>query len=270
MLKSLSAKAIVPVALAVTGFVVVCCILLYSVMKTDMTNDATIQATNLANTIVKSTRYAMLKSDRETLSNIIDNIGEQHGVETVRIFNKKGLIMVSKDHPEVGQFVDKKTAGCIGCHAGAVPKATFRAMELARTFTNARGSTVLAITAPVYNEPECFNAACHFHPPEQKVLGTLDIGLDQAPLIHALGVMRNRMIIFSLMILVLTVGGVAALLRRNVFMPIKSLSDFTNQAVRGTIVQHFPRCGGEIEEIASNVRTIAEELNKAKTELDKR
>ena len=40
MLKSLTARAIVPVAVAVTGFVVVCCILLFSALKTDMISDA--------------------------------------------------------------------------------------------------------------------------------------------------------------------------------------------------------------------------------------
>ena len=39
MFKSLTARAIIPVTVSVTGFVVVCCILLYSIMKTDMTND---------------------------------------------------------------------------------------------------------------------------------------------------------------------------------------------------------------------------------------
>ena len=67
MFRTLSARAIVPVAVAVTGFVVVCCILLYSVMKTDMINDTTTHETNLTDTVIKSARYAMLKSDRETL-----------------------------------------------------------------------------------------------------------------------------------------------------------------------------------------------------------
>ena len=147
-LKSLTARAIVPVAVAVTGFVVICCILLYSVMKTDMVSDAVKYETNLADTIVKSTRYAMLKSDREMLTNIVMNIGQQKGVEHVRIFNKKGLIMLSGDPTELNRFVDKKTAGCIGCHAGATPSATLGAMEQARRFVNDRGMEVIAITTP--------------------------------------------------------------------------------------------------------------------------
>ena len=240
MLKSLTARAIVPVALAVTGFVIVCCIILYSIMKTDMTNDAIKYETNQAHTIVKSTRYAMLHDDREHLGNIIDNIGTQEGVEHVRIFNKKGLIMFSDIHEEVGRFVDKNTAGCKECHSGPVPSATLGDMKQARRFTNKNGAEVLAITAPVNNEPDCYNAACHVHTSGQKILGTLDIGLSAAPLLANLAIMKSRMIAFSIMVLIVTVGGVASLLRRNVFIPIKALANFTEQALKGQSDQEFP------------------------------
>jgi hypothetical protein len=105
------------VALTVTGFVVLCCLLLYTAIKADMTSDAVQHSSHLADTIVKSTRYAMLKDDRETLSNIISNIGELSGVEHVRIFNKKGLVMFSENPGEVHQYVNKNSPGCFGCHA---------------------------------------------------------------------------------------------------------------------------------------------------------
>jgi hypothetical protein len=257
MFRSLTARAIVPVAIAVTGFVVICCILLYSVMKSDMISDAVTFATGLSETVVKSTRYAMLKSDRETLSNIIDNVGEQKRLEHVRIFNKKGLIMFSASHGEINHFVDKKTAGCIECHDGPVPKETLAAMQKARRFVNSKGVEVLAITAPIYNEPECSNAPCHVHPEGQKVLGTLDIGLSMADLMKNLTVMGKRMAVFSMMVLLLTVGGVAALLWRNVFLPLRLLGDYTAQIARNESPQEFPECGTELSQLAINVRTIA-------------
>ena len=269
MLKTISVKAIVPVTVAITGFVIVCCILLYSVMKADMTADAVKYETNQANTIVKSTRYAMLKSDRETLRNIINNIGTQEGVNHVRIFNKKGLIMFSNNNSEVNRFVDKKTAGCVECHTGPVPSATLGNMKQARQFVNERGGEVLAITAPIYNEPECYNAACHVHTVEQKILGTLDIGVAASPLSKNLSVMRGRMVIFSIMILILTVGGVAALLKRSVFDPIKRLSEFTEEVIAGNIGQSFPEGSGDIEKLAVNFRTMAVKLNSASEELRK-
>lgn len=268
MFKSVTARAIVPVAVAVTGFVIVCCILLYSVMKRDMVSDAISYETNQADTIVKSTRYAMLKSDREMLRNIIGNIGEQKGVEHVRIFNKKGLIMFSRNHGEVNRFVDKKTAGCVACHAGAVPSATLGGMQQARRFVNERGAEVLAITAPIYNEAECFNAACHFHSAGQKVLGTLDIGLSAAPLAENLSMAKKRMTAFSVMVLLLTVGGVAALLRRNVFLPIKSLTEFTDKGEDGILTSRFT-ASGELGKLAGNFSRLAAELQRTREELAK-
>ena len=268
MLKTVTARAIIPVAVAITGFVVVCCILLYSVMKVDLSRAAVRHAADLADTIIKSTHYAMLKSDREMLRSIIDNIGEQQAVEHVRIFNKKGLIMFSEDPKEVNRFVDKKTAGCVNCHAGAVPEATIRDMERARRFVNQRGAEVIAITAPIYNEPACYNAACHFHGAGQKILGTLDIGLSAKPLLQTLSVMRSRMIIFSIMVLILSVGGVAALLRRNVFIPLRNIKKFTAGINNGNISHELSGVPGELTDLAGDVREMATRLRIAVTELE--
>ncbi len=266
MFKSICARAIIPVAVAVTGFVIVCCILLYAAIKEDMTGNAIEHSTNLADTIIKSTRYAMLHSDRETVKNMIGNIGEQKGVEHVRIFNKKGLVMFSENPDEISHYVDKNSAGCIGCHAGQVPTATLGDMQKARTFVNAQKVKVLAITSPIYNEPACSsNAACHIHPREQQVLGTLDIGLDQAPLRKTLSLLGSRMIMFSLMVLVLTVGGVAALLSQNVFKPIRALTDFTEKAINGRLDVSLPQVDGDLEQLAKNFRLLLLRCNYAET-----
>jgi hypothetical protein len=260
MFRTLSARAIVPVAVAVTGFVIVCCILLYSVMKTDMINDTIMHETNLTDTVIKSTRYAMLKADRETLRNIIGNVGEQKGVEHLRIFNKKGLIMFSRDPRETGRFVDKKSAGCIGCHAGPVPAPTLGSMERVRRFTNESGVKVFAVTAPIYNEPACYSAQCHVHSSGEKLLGTLDIGLSAAPLLKTLAVMRGRMILFSFMVLILTVGGVAALLRRQIFIPLREITEFTSGVNSGNLDQELRDISGELSDLADDVRAIALQL----------
>ena len=267
MFKTLTARAIVPVALAVTGFVIICCLLLYSVMKADMIADAVKYETNLADTIVKSTRYAMLRADRETVRNIVTNVSEQQGVEHVRIFNKKGVVMFSGNEAELNRLVDKADAGCIECHAGPVPKANIEAMKQARRFVNRHGTEVIAITAPIYNEPACFNSACHVHPPTQKILGTLDIGLAATPLVRTLTLLKSRMTAFSFMVLILSVGGVAALLRRNVFIPLEKIKEFTANINRGNLNAHLNGIPGELAHLAEDVRGVAHRLKLAEEEL---
>ncbi|MFA7404830.1 MAG: hypothetical protein WC007_12605, partial [Pelobacteraceae bacterium] len=179
MFGTLAGKALIPVGLAVTGFMVVCCLILYSVIREDLHHGEIVHATNLADTILKSTRYAMHKSDRETLATIIRNVGEQRGVDHVRIFNKKGIVTFSAKSVEINRQVDKNAEGCIVCHKGTVPVTNLGTMQQARTFKKPDGMDVMAITAPIYNDPDCSAAACHVHLPGQKVLGTLDIGLSR-------------------------------------------------------------------------------------------
>jgi hypothetical protein len=268
MLNSLAGRALIPVGLVVTGFVVVCFIMLYTGIKNVITRYSVEQATNLADTVLKSAHYAMLKSDRETLGAIIHNVGEQKGVEHVRIFNKGGVINVSSIQDEVGKTIDKKAEGCIACHAGTIPATSLGRMDQARTFRNKAGAEVMAITSPIYNEPQCSNAACHFHPSTQKVLGTLDIGLSQEMMLASLSSIRNQMFIFSVMILFLTVGGVTALLRRSVFLPMRKLNDLAEQAEGDegitTPPTRFPR---ELDRIANSYYNLSQKLRHTQKEL---
>jgi len=254
MFTTLAGKALVPVGLAVSGFMVVCCLILYSVIREDLHHGEIVHATNLADTVLKSTLYAMHKSDREMLATIIRNVGEQKGVDHVRIFNKKGIVTFSAKAGEINQQVDKNAEGCIVCHKGPVPVTNLGTMQQARTFRNPDGMDVMAITAPIYNSPDCSTAACHVHPPDQKILGTLDIGLSRVELNRSLAMLRIQMIVFTLMSLILTIGGVTALLMRNVFLPIQRLRTYIDSATIKTEITptpppHLPH---DLDSIAAN------------------
>lgn len=262
MFRNLAIRAIIPVCLAVTGFVVVCCFLLYGLIREDISKDTIKHEISLADTVIKSTHYSMLQADQESIHRIVTNIGSQEGVEHIRIFNPNGVIFYSKDPAELKHAVDKKSAGCIGCHDRAVPAASLGGMEQARRFVNNRGVPVIAITAPIYNEPSCSAAACHVHPAGQKVLGILDIGLSAQPLQSTLATLGSRMIIFCLMVLFLTIGGVAAILRRSVFLPLQNLVEYTSDRVANISDGKHPRFNCEIKHMEYNFRMVEERLQK--------
>jgi methyl-accepting chemotaxis protein len=268
MLRSLAGRTLITVGLVVTGFVVVCFLMLYTGIKDLIARDSILHATNLADTIVKSTHYAMLKSDRETLAAIINNVGAQKEVDHVRIFNKAGVINASSNQYEIGRIIDKKTEGCVACHMSAIPATRLGRMEQARKFRNKAGVDIVAITAPIYNEPQCSNAACHFHPPTQKVLGTLDIGLSQETMLATLTSIRYQMIAFTAMILILTAGGVTALLRRSVFLPMRKLSDLAEEADSDEgITSPSTRFPNELDRIADSYYKLTQKLRQTQVEL---
>jgi hypothetical protein len=194
---------------------------------------------------------------------IINNIGSQEGVEHIRIFNRKGVISYSNDKSELNHTVDKESAGCKGCHAGAVPLTSLGRMDQARRFINKKGVSVIAITTPIYNEPACSSAECHVHPDNQKVLGILDIGLSAEPLNQTLSIISSRMLVFCLMVLLLTIGGVAAILHRSVFLPLKNLVEYTSHRRRDFPQKDHPRLGCEIKDLEYNFQLIEEQLQNA-------
>jgi len=257
MLNGIAAKAIVPVTLTVTGFVIVGCLLLHSFIKQDLVANTTRQEVSLADTIVKSTRYAMLKTDREMLQQSLRDIGSQSGVEHVRIFNKKGIVMFSSDPTEISRAVDKKSAGCNGCHSVATPATRLGPMEQARRFTNGQGKEVLAITAPIYNEASCAILDCHPSLTQANILGTLDIGLSTAPLQSALAQLRTRLAVFCLMVLFLTVGGVSALLLRNVLLPVRDLVGYADDLAMGRPAPKSPDGSEEIDALVVSLQRLA-------------
>ena len=131
-------------------------------------------------------------------------------------------------------------------------------MEQARTFRNGAGREIMAIMVPIYNEPDCTNATCHVHLPSQKILGMLDVGLSRDALSQSLAVIRGQMIVFTLMVLVITIVGVTALLRRSVFLPLNRLKIFVVQAEEGieppSVPPHLP---DDLDRMARRIRRLA-------------
>ena len=142
-------------------------------------------------------------------------------------------------------------------------------MEQARRFVNTKNHDVLAITAPIYNDSNCSAGNCHFHPSERTVLGTLDIGLSTASMDGCLLALRWKMAAFCLMVLILSVGGVSALLRRNLLKPIDQLTDYVKKVSGGSLDDDFPKGISEVETLGQIYLDMTLEKHLAETELIK-
>src|SRR5574341_2693604 len=76
-----------------------------------------LSAERASDIIQRSTRYQMLRNDREALYHVITTIGSEPGFRRVRIFNEEGRISFSTDPQEVNTYVDKRAEACYACHA---------------------------------------------------------------------------------------------------------------------------------------------------------
>ena len=264
MFDNLIARAIVPVSIAVTGFVIFGCLLLYSFIKTDMTEEALRHVDGLVETVVRSTHYAMLKNDRDSLRNIIANVATLEGVERVRIYDQDGVPV----------YADLEGVTAPGSAAVKVDQWTAPYLQQDHPGHALRHRQVdhnngfIAVSVPILNEPKCATAACHFHAEEEPILGFLSTGISSARLEETLGVLRTRMVIFSLMVLLLTVGGVAALLRMNLFLPLHRLMYNLEQAVAGVRERDLPKADQKLGALNRNFRALVKQRDEARDASD--
>ncbi len=259
MFDNLIARAIVPVTIAVTGFVVFGCLLLYSFIKSDMTEEAVRHVDDLVVTVYKSTHYAMMEDDRDSLRNILANVDTLEAVERVRIYDQSGDPKYADLEQPVSDssfapLVDDWSRSLMGSNQPERDKVRFNVNH---------DDGFIAVTMPILNEPKCSTTACHFHSENEPILGFLSIGISSENLEDTLSLLRSRMVAFSVMVLFLTVGGVAALLRVNLFQPILRLAYNLGQAVSGVAEAELPPADHKLGQINKDFRALVKQRDQA-------
>jgi two-component system, NtrC family, sensor kinase len=223
MLTRISTKIIVAVgsvALIIIG------IFSYGILdahKRHLINEVRRSAYQLSETVKNSTHYDMLLNRRVSVHRIINSIGKQEGIKKVRIFNKEGAVIYSTDPHDAGQMVDKRGEECYACHAADRPLERLPIVERTRIFQLPGSGRILGIINPIYNEPSCWQGACHAHEPTQKVLGVLDISMSLDDVDHDMESSQRRLMLFG----VVAIGAVSlmiyCLINRIVLRPVNEI-----------------------------------------------
>jgi two-component system NtrC family sensor kinase len=230
-------------------------------------NETILGARQLSATLTRSLRFDMLHNYREALYNSIETIGAQEGIEKIRIFNKIGAIMFSSDKEETGQLVDKKAEACYACHAVDKPLERLDTPERSRIFRS-NGHRLLGMITPIYNEPDCYNAACHYHQGDQKVLGVLDISLSLAATDKRIQDIKDKTVVFSVITILAVSLIIGFFVQRGVYRPVKELVAGTTRVASGDFDHTIPaRSEDEIGQLAESFNIMTHRLKKADEEI---
>ena len=174
----ISLKLILTVGVVTIGIISVYSFLSIQAQRNELLSQAEIYANKLSETIRNSTHLSMLENRSDQTHNIINTISQEPGLQEIRIFNKEGRIMFSSQKEFIGEMVDQNAEACYGCHTANEPLERLPIEDRMRIYDSPQDSSrILGIINPIYNEQSCWEADCHFHPAEQKVLGVLDVKL---------------------------------------------------------------------------------------------
>jgi two-component system NtrC family sensor kinase len=225
------------------------------------------EATSRASDVLKrSTRHAMLFNRKEDVIEIIAAVGRQPGVAGVRIYDKRGRIIVSSDTTETGQQVDMQAEACIICHDQEEPLRSVPVSTRQRVYKHPDGERILALINPIENEPEC--TSCHVHRPDQTILGVLDVKMSLATADAQLAAVKRRMLAVMLLATALLGAVAAAFIYFMVRHPVQRLIAGTQRISRGDLATRVNITSrDEVGALATAFNQMTENLERAQNEI---
>jgi two-component system NtrC family sensor kinase len=243
--------------------------MLYSTMQTRIyENTIGASAYRASDLIKKSLFRLMLLNEREELYKTILLIGDEPGVEMVRIYNKRGEIKFSTKESETGKIVDMKAEACYACHAAYKPIESLPTQKKTRIFRAADGRRIMGLINPIRNAPDCSNNVCHAHPPEQTILGVLDVQMSLNELDAALSQTRFTVYSVSGGIILLAMILFAVVVYYTVYRPINRLQAGTMRLANGDLDYRIKLDrDDEYGLLARSFNNMAENLKRAYNEL---
>ena len=230
--------------------------------SSDLENATVVGGVRLSDALLRSTRVGMLQNRKEDVYEALRLVGDQPGIERIRIYNKEGTVVYSTVDVERGRVVDKRAEACTRCHStDGEPVARPPKGELTRIFRGADGDRILGLITPVYNEPSCAAAGCHPGPAQLQILGVIDMQISLADVDLATAAQTEQIQIL-VYILMLAVAGLCGLfVWRFVHRPVQDLIRGTERLRAGQLDYRIPVRGqSETGRLAASFNEMAEEL----------
>jgi two-component system, NtrC family, sensor kinase len=226
-------------------------------------------ALDLGETILSSAHYSMLENDRRSLEEILGSIGGRENVIALRLIDARGRVQFSKHAEEIGRQSDLGAPVCAGCHSGSTIRAPATLRDGLHLYASPDGRGALGLGVPVLNNSECSDAACHVHPPEQRVLGMLDIELSTAALEDNLRTAGSQSALLALCTMLGSAAVVGVLAWRIVHRPLHRVLLGIRRVGAGDLSHRLPKTHvGEVAELSDAFNDMSSRLESAQNELE--
>lgn len=215
--------------------------------------------------VKKSTHYGMLTFQQRVVQGTVEAIGSAEGVNKINIFDSKGRIAYSSLKEEIGTVLNKSAPICMPCHAEPGTPKTAKNWSISK---DQKGTRVLNIVEPIYNEPACYTASCHVHSKEQRVLGLIESDISLSTLDNAIKRQKIAITAFVLVFICVLSGVLCIILWNMVSVPVSILTQGMERVAVGELDYTVKiNTKDEIGDLARAFNAMTADLSKAKKEL---
>lgn len=222
------------------------------------------EARRCGDLIERATHDGMLLNRLDEVQATFERLTDGSEISAIRCYDKQGVIVLSARRDEIGRQIDLDSDTCRSCHGQEETKvaAVLERSSLTRVVD---GPDVLRQLDVIENESSCTAAACHYHPPNRKVLGVLDVEMSMAPFDAAIGAAQKQLVWTTIILIVIIAVVAAVFVQRVVHRPVFQLHEGTRRIARGDLETRIEVRGGhELAQLADAFNRMVEELSAAR------
>ncbi len=196
---------------------------------------------------------------------------DQEELKGLRIYDGDGKIVFSNDRREIGRVIDRQAPACIVCHALKKPRKRLEAHQQTTILKAEEKYRFLSVVNPIYNEPGCYQATCHAHPEDKKVLGILSFEMSLADVDALIAKNRRNSALFAALTLLLVSCFIGLFIQRFVHRPVRQLVDQTKYIAEGDLDEAVPiTTRDEIGYLARSFNKMTVKLKEARQQAQER
>lgn len=222
--------------------------------------EAESDAVQLAETVRRATRQAMLVADRRRVEDTLFAVSGLTGVRRIRIYDLRGRARVPSE-PEPPSI--SYAAECSRCH----PDPRYSLLRSGRC-AHWNGAT-LRVYYPIANEPACAAPSCHRRPERDRILGVLQVDMDASGMAEQARELRLHGVLWGGVVLLATAIPLLFGFRHAIERPLADSLRLVREVQRGNLgVRSSTRRSDEWGELLSSFDTMVAALEEMRTELE--
>jgi signal transduction histidine kinase len=242
--------------------------------ENQLLRQAILYTSRMSDMAEKGVRQEMLQHKRNEIMNIFDDFTQEDELEKIRLYDKEGIVVLSTDKSEINAKINMRHEMCVKCHISSSPLVLPATLERGRIFQGDDGDRRLAVIAPIYNAPPCYEC----HDKKQKVLGVIDAVFLLKGVDMSIRRVWSTSVISGIIAILLSWACIAVTVKRFVRKPIKSLLQATQRIARGDLETTIPitsqdemgKLCAAFNSMSLNLKKAADENSRWNKELEKK
>ena len=222
---------------------------------------------NTADLVRLAAHDGMLLNRPDVVQTTLQNLVRGPAVAAIRVYDKKGAVVMSANESELGETVGLDSETCQSCHAQGQAR-DVALVEKSGLSVVPQGAEVLRHLSVIQNERTCARTGCHEPPSTTRILGVLDVEVSMQPLQNALRDTRVQLAWISAALIGMVGLVLGAFIRRVVQRPVVQLRKGTRRIAAGDLDTRIEVSGEhDLARLAQAFNRMAEDLATARREV---